>query len=200
MATKEIKGRIILKHDTAANWKTAGEKGFCPLANEIIMFDPDDSCAMIRYKIGRWANEDKTVLVNINDLPFESNVYVGRDEPVNAPAGFIWVDTSEDVKLISFTFLYNQGGTYGSVRELNYIAEEGMTFREWVDSQYNTDDWRCSTEYEEFIEGDHTYGITSDKFDIYIMSDGTSAEYNYGIEDCDNVIIDGKTYLFEGRP
>ena len=74
MQTKELKGRIILKHDTAANWKTAGEKGFCPLANEIIMFDPDDSCAMIRYKIGRWANNEKTELTNINDLPFEANL------------------------------------------------------------------------------------------------------------------------------
>jgi hypothetical protein len=94
--TKKFDSRIVLKHDTAANWQTAGENGFCPLANEIIMFDPDDSCAMIRYKIGRWTDNDKTALMNINDLPFESNVYVGRKEPVNVPVGFIWVDTSDD--------------------------------------------------------------------------------------------------------
>jgi hypothetical protein len=74
--TKEIKSRLILKHDTADNWNKAGLNDFCPLANEIIMFDPDDSCAMIRYKIGRWANEEKTELVNINNLPFENDIAV----------------------------------------------------------------------------------------------------------------------------
>jgi hypothetical protein len=74
--TKEIKSRLILKHDTADNWNKAGLNGFCPLANEIIMFDPDESCTMIRYKIGRWANTEKTELININNLPFENDIAV----------------------------------------------------------------------------------------------------------------------------
>ena len=74
MANKQINARVALKHDVEANWITAGENDFCPLAGEVIIFDPDDSCAMIRYKIGRWANSAKTELVNINDLPFEANL------------------------------------------------------------------------------------------------------------------------------
>lgn len=74
MATKNINARVTLKHDIEANWITAGKNDFCPLAGEVIIFDPDDSYAMIRYKIGRWANNEKTELVNINDLPFEANL------------------------------------------------------------------------------------------------------------------------------
>jgi hypothetical protein len=74
MANKNINARVALKHDVEANWITAGKNDFCPLAGEVIIFDPDDSCAMIRYKIGRWANNEKTELVNINDLPFEANL------------------------------------------------------------------------------------------------------------------------------
>ena len=74
MANKQINARVALKHDIEANWITAGENDFCPLAGEVIIFDPDNSCAMIRYKIGRWANSEKTELVNINDLPFEANL------------------------------------------------------------------------------------------------------------------------------
>jgi hypothetical protein len=105
------------------------------------MFDPDDSCAMIRYKIGRWADDEKTQLTNINDLPFESNVYVGRDEPMNAPAGFIWVDTSDDVKLITFYIDYYRHPEDHPPSA--YVAEEGMTLRDWVNSTYNTDGWIC---------------------------------------------------------
>ena len=212
MATKQLNSRIVLKHDTAANWKTAGDNGFCPLANEIIMFDPDDSCAMIRYKIGRWANSAKTELVNINDLPFESNVYVGRDGPVNAPAGFIWVDTSEDVKLITFYLdIYNNeaydSNTITETKE--YIAEEGMTFRDWVNSSYNTDNWYC-LRFESYggsqddTDEDHRYGIGRVLYDDGSYGDLEFAE-NKSTDHIERMVIEkvspswstDESYLFD---
>lgn len=95
MATKQLNTRVALKHDIETNWITAGNNGFCPLAGEVIIYDIDENCSRLRYKIGQWTNASKTATVNINDLPFESNVYVGADEPLNAPVGFIWVDTSD---------------------------------------------------------------------------------------------------------
>ena len=219
MQRKDIRSRIVLKHDTAANWQTAGENGFCPLANEIIMFDPDDSCAMIRYKIGRWANDEKTELVNINDLPFESNVYVGRDEPLNAPVGFIWVDTSDEVNLISFNI---ENRTVYPYTTSSYQAEEGMTFREWVNSDFNTLGLVClqidhSSGYpaleddDDHIRGiglmfyaDGTTGDGSDEErgigeewlvcntpDAYPSHTGDTDE---GITDCDQPIVSDYTY------
>ena len=138
MQTKELKGRIILKHDTAANWKTAGEKGFCPLANEIIMFDPDDSCAMIRYKIGRWANNEKTELVNINDLPFEANLmYVEQQlteeqkQVARENIGAISVEISETPK---------DGELLVYDATANKLVNSGYTFeslKTWIQQQIN---------------------------------------------------------------
>lgn len=166
MANKQINARVALKHDIEENWITAGEHDFCPMAGEVIIYDIEEGgCSQLRYKIGR--KDSNGQLININDLPFESNVYVGRDEPVNVPAGFIWVDTSEDVKLITFSLdIYDWDAYYNhTITETKeYIAEEGMTFRDWVNSSYNTDHWYCllfesqGGEYEE-PSPDHQYGI-----------------------------------------
>lgn len=70
MATKQLMTRIALKHDIEINWITAGKKGFCPLAGEIIIYDAEEGvCSYNRYKVGRTGANGK--LVNINDLPFE---------------------------------------------------------------------------------------------------------------------------------
>jgi hypothetical protein len=95
MSTKFFNSRISLKHDIEANWMAAGnsENGFYPMAGEVIIYDVDDTCAYLRYKIGRKDAEGN--LININDLPFVTNIYVGPDEPKNAPIGFIWVETAK---------------------------------------------------------------------------------------------------------
>lgn len=226
--TKEIKGRVVLKHDTAANWKTAGDNGFCPLANEIIMFDPDDSCAMIRYKIGRWANNEKTELVNINDLPFESNVYVGPYEPENAPAGFMWLDTSENDEIIKFYIRHQTPNYYPDYPTKTYYAEKDMTFREWVQSDYNILGYKCLqfNHYHGEIapeenEADHIRGIG-----LVFYSDGTTGDgsdegkqvyedhvlsdisnptmggtvIDTGLTDCDNLISANSTYYVVAFP
>lgn len=68
MATeKTLKTRVVLKHDTEANWKTAGEAAnpFVPKKGEVIIYDPDGNYVHSRQKIG----DGKT---RINNLPFSS--------------------------------------------------------------------------------------------------------------------------------
>lgn len=61
MATKELKARIALKHDTEANWTLA--TNFTPLNGEVIIYDIDATHTTQRIKIG-----DGTTKVNA--LPF----------------------------------------------------------------------------------------------------------------------------------
>ena len=54
-------GRIILKHDTEANWNAAST--FVPMQGEMVVYNPDDTCTYARVKVGD--GETK-----ICDLPF----------------------------------------------------------------------------------------------------------------------------------
>ena len=67
--TKQINSRMQQKHDIEANWKKA--TGFCPMAGEIIVYDPDEKYSYARIKIG----DEKT---NVNDLPFVSDEVLDR--------------------------------------------------------------------------------------------------------------------------
>lgn len=61
MIEKNIKSRIIHKHDTAANWSKATT--FIPKQGEIIVYDRDDNYDYERLKIG----DGDTNVIN---LPF----------------------------------------------------------------------------------------------------------------------------------
>ena len=66
MATeKTLKTRVVLKHDTEANWKTAGNAAnpFIPKKGEVIIYDPDGTHTYSRQKVGDG-------IKNINTLPF----------------------------------------------------------------------------------------------------------------------------------
>ena len=66
MATeKTLKTRVVLKHDTEANWKTAGNAAnpFIPKKGEVIIYDPDDTHTCSRQKVGDG-------IKNVNELPF----------------------------------------------------------------------------------------------------------------------------------
>lgn len=121
-----------------------------------------------------------------------ANVVISDTEPVDAPAGTIWIDTT---KYIVF-YANNSSIVSGYDTVLKYTAEEGMTLREWVHSKYNVDNWRCYTEFEETPEGDHIYGITNDTLGIDLYLSGA----NDWMVDCDSVIIPNYTYDTWGRP
>ena len=66
MATeKTLKTRVVLKHDTEANWETAGNatNPFIPKKGEVIIYDPDSAHTYSRQKVGDG-------IKNINELPF----------------------------------------------------------------------------------------------------------------------------------
>ena len=66
MATERtLKTRVILKHDTEANWNKATT--FVPKKGEVIIYDPDDTYSYSRQKIGDGV---KTVVA----LPFFENI------------------------------------------------------------------------------------------------------------------------------
>ena len=67
---QKIKARQVQKHDSAENWRKAGENGFIPQDGEIIVYNADEENE-VRMKIG----DGKT---NINDLPFVSGSSVGK--------------------------------------------------------------------------------------------------------------------------
>ena len=86
MATeKTLKTRVVLKHDTEANWETAGKAAnpFIPKKGEVIIYDPDGTHTYSRQKVGDG-------IKNINALPF-LGVTVGT------------ADSSENLSKIQYT-------------------------------------------------------------------------------------------------
>ena len=61
MAEKNIKSRIVHKHDVELNWNKA--TNFIPKQGEIIVYDIDSNHSYERIKIGDG-------VTNVNDLPF----------------------------------------------------------------------------------------------------------------------------------
>lgn len=63
---KEIKTRIVLKHDIEANWNKAIT--FIPKKNEFIFYDPDANYNFYRVKCG----DGTTLLNNLNFIMWDS--------------------------------------------------------------------------------------------------------------------------------
>lgn len=66
MAEKNMKARIVHKHDTEANWLKA--TNFMPMKGELIIYDIDANYTYERFKIGDGTH-------SVNELPF-SNSYI----------------------------------------------------------------------------------------------------------------------------
>ena len=65
MSEKNIKARVIHKHDTEANWNLA--TNFTPKQGEIIVYDVNDTHAYERFKIGDG-------VTNVTSLPFVTSI------------------------------------------------------------------------------------------------------------------------------
>lgn len=76
MAENVLKARQVQKHDTEANWITAGTNGFIPKKGEIIIYDKDSTNTTIRIKIGDGSS-------NISSLPFLLDGYATEDQVEN---------------------------------------------------------------------------------------------------------------------
>lgn len=64
---RELKVRIIQKHDIEENWRQTID--FIPENGEIIIYEIDDSHNYVRFKIG----DGET---NINNLPFSNTLKI----------------------------------------------------------------------------------------------------------------------------
>ena len=94
MAEKNIKSRVVLKHDTEANWNLA--TNFIPLRGEMIIYDADSTYTYPRIKIG-----DGTT--NVNSLPFIDDIKVSisdtiSNDEIDTICGTT-IQSAEDVKL-----------------------------------------------------------------------------------------------------
>ena len=99
MAEKTFNTRIKHKKDTEANWTTNNP---VLLDGEIAIVEMPNGD--IRQKIG---NGEATY----TSLPFDSKVFNGSSEPVDAINGDIWIDTSEDSVGNNYVVPISQGGT-----------------------------------------------------------------------------------------
>lgn len=116
---KRINSRVILKHDTEANWLQA--INFRPLVGELIIYDPDETYPFMRYKRGRvqlFTNEEtgeyetrvdengNVITTLVNELAFEPFIHIGDEESLNqifpneVPVGMLWLDTSTAAKQV----------------------------------------------------------------------------------------------------
>ena len=94
MAEKTIKSRVILKHDTEANWNLA--INFIPKQAELIIYDADSTYTYPRIKIG-----DGTT--NVNSLPFIDDIKISisdtiSNDEIDTFCGTT-IQSAEDVKL-----------------------------------------------------------------------------------------------------
>lgn len=86
---KEMKARIVHKHDVESNWLKAN--GFIPKKGEIIIYDMDDSHDYVRFKIGDGQK-------NVNILPFCSEPLGTAESTVSAHNTS--VDSHNDIRLL----------------------------------------------------------------------------------------------------
>ena len=73
MSAKSLKTRILMKHDTEANWGKA--ENFIPLPGEIIIYTVDENNEKPRVKIGNGetkVNELPFTTIGIPDIPEDS--------------------------------------------------------------------------------------------------------------------------------
>lgn len=99
-SSKNLNARIQHKHDTYEHWKLA--TGFIPKDGELIIYDPDDTCAYTRLKFG----DGET---NVDALPFFGNEIITRlDEVENTQANIVPV-------FIGTTAQYNEADSAGTI-------------------------------------------------------------------------------------
>lgn len=85
MSEKNLKTRIVHKHDTETNWDKA--TAFIPKQGELIIYDVDENYSYERFKIGDGVHIP-------NALPFVNNIHISDTAPANPMVGQIWIDTS----------------------------------------------------------------------------------------------------------
>ena len=125
MAEKTLKGRIVLKHDTAANWSKA--TSFVPKQGEVIIYDIDANYNYERFKIG-----DGTTLVS--SLPFVNDALRTElitqindvDDKVDAVSALVGdTSVSEQITAANIIYVGSDMPTDPNIKVWINTAEEG---------------------------------------------------------------------------
>jgi hypothetical protein len=117
-----IKGKLIHKHDTEANWNKANN--FYPLFGEIIVYDPDENYPYPRYKTGIWDGKStKTDAMLVKNLPFSNNPVFEPADPAIIAVGR---DAEGHVKLGGELIVQSGGG--GEHNHTTNVTAEANTF------------------------------------------------------------------------
>lgn len=166
MATeKTLKTRVVLKHDTDANWKTAGNAAnpFIPKKGEVIIYDPDGTHTYSRQKVGDG-------IKNINTLPF-----------LGATVGT--ADSSESLFKIQYTAesaipeTPEQGVEYAITDAIGY-GDLDSELQAKVDAGVNAGSNLNTKASVDYVNKTH-YGYSGN--DLLIIPEGTTTieEYAY---------------------
>ena len=132
----------------------------------------------IKYNGNTIANLEnrKTATLNCENKKMDDNITIIVNEPATeaVPEYEGDVTVSGRVVMINFT-----------VAGTSYEAEEGMTWRQWVDSDYNTAGF-----FEHFLDGVTCVGIRSGSS----SSNGYGVAYNDAFVPITDLIVDGREY------
>ena len=118
MADKVFNGRIIHKNDIEENWKKA--INFIPKKSELIIYNPDNTHAQARVKVGDGVTK-------VNDLPFTIDD-VKQVTTVNGKTGASIVLTGDDIPFSAGdssenTVKYNIDGAWSLAETAQTTAE-----------------------------------------------------------------------------
>jgi hypothetical protein len=78
--TRQLKGKIIFKHQTAGEWDLSNDgagANYTPDIGELIIYDPDETYSHIRLKFGNGIDI-------VKDLPFAFEEKVDVDDIIDA--------------------------------------------------------------------------------------------------------------------
>lgn len=117
---KEIKGRIVFKHQTAEDWE---KSSYVPVVGEKVLYDPDETCSYTRVKYG---DGERTV----KDLPFSEPLSVGNSKGSIQTPGNVAGIKGYRIKEISH-YQYVDGNDFNGYRETNSWA---ISFTDEVDT------------------------------------------------------------------
>lgn len=111
--TKKIKGKIIFKHQTAAEWE---QSSYVPDIGERVLYDPDGSHNYTREKFGDGKKR-------VHDLPFAQTASISGQSTYEYATGAGYEGTEEQFKTAFLSALSGGGAAVpvydGSVEGLS---------------------------------------------------------------------------------
>lgn len=146
--TKQIRGKIIFKHQTAAEWDLSNNGAgaqYIPDIGEKVLYDPDETCKYTREKYGDGIHI-------VKDLPFSGsgdasiieNLSLKSDAWINVEDGTYFqafnIESVKDGDLLEVMISFDQTSMLiGTVEHISAINAEGTPVIQLVGSKPQID-------------------------------------------------------------